>query len=212
MGSSEPTHPGVDPDETQPFWAPPPTRGRSFERAAGWMVDRAAPDLARLCAGWALRNWPVEELVGHLSHCRCRPKVFPRSALSSRFAPGETLDALRRIRTQRGRLAVVETGPDDSIDGRRPPREHHIVLPNVAVPDTAGLLEPLSAERRALVDRCIEQQWPRLRRTLVKDLFDDGSPDALYMGADFLERGGSIGLRRRSVALPDDPPLLDAAD
>jgi hypothetical protein len=46
----------------------------------------------------------------------------------------------------------------------------------------------------------------------VKDLFDDGTPDALYLCADFLERGGSIGLRRRSVALPDDPPLLDAAD
>jgi hypothetical protein len=207
MGDRETTAcPGIDPDETQPFWEPPPTPGRAVERGAAWRVDKATADLARLCAGWALRDRPVEELVGHVSPCACRPKVFPRSALSSRFAPGGTLDALRRIRTQRGRLAVVETGPDG------PPREHHVVLPSVAVPDATGLLEPMSAERRALLDGCIQERLPTLRRILVKDLFDHSTPDALFMCADFLERGGSFHIGRRGVALPDERPFLDAAD
>jgi hypothetical protein len=214
MSSTEPTPLGINPDDTQPFRAPapPPEPRRSLERGAAWRVDRAAPELARLCAGWALRNQPVEELVGHVSDCRCWPKVFPRSALSSRFAPGETLDALRRIRSQRGRLAVVETDPDGSIDGRRPPREHHIVLPNVAVPDTAGLLEPLPAERRELLDRCIEQHLEWLRRILVKQLCDYETPDALYMNAFVLDRGGLFTIYPRGAAPPDDPPFIDAAD
>src|ERR1700722_7946911 len=211
MWTGEDPLPGVDTDEIQAFQAPLPTRERLVELGAAW-VDHAAPELARLCAGWALRNQPVEELVGYLSPCSCAPKVFPRSALSSRFPPGETLDALRRIRMQRGRLAVVATASDHSDYGPLSPSEHHIVLPNVAAPDTAGLLEPLSAEHRTLLDRCIEQHLPRQRSFLVKKLFDHSTPDALYMSADFLEHGGTLHIHRRDLAMPDDPPLLDAAD
>jgi len=212
MWNCEPMSSGIDPDETQPGLLQQPLPRRPIDCGTAWAVDKAAPDLARLCAGWALRGRSVEDLVGLVSHCGCRPKVFPRCALSSRFGPGETLDALREIRTQRGRLAVVETWADPRTEERPRYAGHHIVLPGVAVPDSDGHLEPLSTELRDLLDRCLEPVRPGLRGVLVKDLLDHHTRDALYLSADYLESGGAIHLHRRDDALSEDRVLLDAAE
>jgi hypothetical protein len=202
---SEDTNPSIQLDELRP--SPP----RPVRSPTAWAVDRAAPELARLCAGWALRNRSVEELVGYVTPCGCRPKVLPRDALASRLAPGPGLDALRAIPVRRGRLAVVEVLPEDG-DDPRDPREHHIVLPSVVVDPPEGLLEPLSAERRDLLDRCLESRLPVLRPILAKKLFDHHTPDALYVSASHLELGGGFNTVRRDWVHAGDAPLLDAAD
>jgi hypothetical protein len=175
-------------------------------------VDRAAPELAWLCAGWVHRGRAIEDLVGLVRGCWCQPKVMPRDELSSRLGAGRMLEALRAIRTAPGRLAVVETSSGEGREKGHEYREHHIVVPQVDAADTRGRLGGLSAERRDLLRRRIEEFQPRLRTTLAKELFDCHTPDALYLEADLLERGGIPSLRRRCYALPDEKQLLDAAE
>jgi hypothetical protein len=124
------------------------------------------------------------------------------------------LDALRAIRTEPGRLAVVEVGSAEFPGDVLGYREHHILIPQIDAADTRGRLEPLSAERRALLDRRIEEYQHRRRVPgwLAKLLFDHHTPDALYLDVDMLELGGAFQLRNRSAALPKHKWLLDAAD
>lgn len=207
----EPTKPQLDPDETGPLPVQPAPR-RRIEVPPGRKVDRSAPDLARLCAGWAHRGRAVEDLVGLVHDCWCHPTVMPRDELSSRLDAGTMLDAMRAIRTQPGRLAVVEISFGEGREEEHEYREHHILVPQVDAADTRGRLGELSAERGDLLRRRIEELHPRLRTQLAKDLFDYHTPDALYLEADYLERGGALYLSRRRDALPDDKELLDAAE
>lgn len=207
----EPTKPGLDPDETGPLPARPAPHN-PIQVPPAWRVDRAAPELARLCAGWAHRGRAVEDLVGLVHPCWYRPKVMPRDELSSRLGAGTMLEALRAIRSQPGRLAVVETWCRLGHERSHEYREHHIVVPQLDAADTRGRLGELSADRRDLLRRRIEELHPRLRTQLAKHLFDDHTPDALYLEADFLERGGTLHLCRRCYAPPDQKLLLDAAE
>jgi hypothetical protein len=200
----------LDPDDTGPLplLEEPPRRRMQPGRA--WKVDRDTPHLARLCAGWARHGLPLEDLVGLVRGCSCRPAVMPRAELPSRLAPGELLDALGAIRAVPGRLAVVETSSDRT-EAARECREHHILVPPVDVPETGARLEPLSADRRALLDRRLDEK-PGLGRILAKSLFDDHTPDALYVEATLLELGGCFQVQRRRYAGPKVKQLLDAAD
>ena len=168
MWSSEPTRPGVDPDETQPFRAQPAPR--RIGCGPDWAVDRAAPELARLCAGWALRNRPVEELVGHVSPVR----VGRRSSLGPRSRRG----------SPRGRRSTPSVGFGPSGAGSRwwtsGPTTRSTGSTFLASTTSSFRASPCrippdssSRCRRSVVRssiRCIEQHLPRLRRVLVKDL------------------------------------------
>lgn len=200
----------VDPDETQPGLlietgpyvppVPPPA----------WSVDHAAFRLAQLCAGWAHRGRSLQDLVGLVPDCRCVTRVLPRAELAARLDPGPRLDALRAIGARPGRLAVVEVALDW---GRREPeyRDHHIHVPQVEVPDTRGLLEPLPADRRAQLGRNMAEK-PYLTIACIKHLLDHRGVDAIYMRAELVEQGAIPQLYPRRYASAEQTELLDAAE
>jgi hypothetical protein len=89
---------------------------------------------------------------------------------------------------------------------------HHIRIPTVAVADTRGLLEPMSAKRRELFDRRLAENRERVIRCLVKPVCDHRTPDALFVHARYLPLGGVFHVGRRDWATPEQAQLLDAAD
>lgn len=90
--------------------------------------------------------------------------------------------------------------------------DHHILVPQLEVRDKRVSLGSLSAERRELLDRRVEEFRQKMVRFLAKDLFDYSGPDALYLKTYMLERGDGLHLQRRCYAVEEDRPLLDAAD
>jgi hypothetical protein len=213
MMPAEDLEPFVDPDETQPptprVYTPPPRR---MQPGAGWKVDRAAPELARLCAGWAQRGRSLADLVGVVRrNCGCNPTVMPRVEIAARVAPGRLLDALRAIRIEPDRLAVVEVSSDPRGPGDPEFREHQIRVPSVDADDTRGLLEPLSAKRRELLDRRMGDRRRPLSWPFIRDLLDHHTPDALYLEAKLLHLGGALQVCHREFASPEERRLLDAA-
>jgi hypothetical protein len=176
-------------------------------------VDRAGPDLARFCAGWAQRGRSLEDLVGFVPDCLCKGKVMPRDELTSRVAPGPLLDALRAIHPQPGRLAVVASKRSDfRSSGECTYHEHHVLVPQIDVPDTRGCLGQLSAARRELLERRIDEVRPRLAPNLAKMLFDQGTADELHLVTYMLEQGGGgLHVQRNQHVFSTDRKLLDAA-
>ncbi len=206
------TLPGLDDDDDEDDDQPPP-RPR-LEPAPAWSVDRAAPRLAYLCAGWAHRGRALEDLVALVPGCRCSPAVMPRSEVASRLDPGPTRDALLGIRRVAGRLAVVQITSGSAGEGRWHKHfEHHISVPPVDAPDTRGCLEVLSDGRRALLHRGIKESPQRATnaRILAKQLFDHGTPDALYVRVSFLEVGGQFAAYPRSYHSDAERRVFDAA-
>ncbi len=201
----------LDPDDTAPLPRIDPPLPRRMEPGAAWKVDRAAPELARLCAGWALRGHSLPDLVGIVRSCKCNPVVIPRVDVAARVAPGPLLDATRAIRAESDRLAVVEVCSDLWDRQETEYREHRIRVPGVDVDDTRGLLEPLSPERRELLDRRMDECPRPLSWSFIRDLIDHHTPDALYLDAKLLALGSALQLYKRHYASPEDRRLLDAA-
>ncbi len=203
----------IDPDETLPpgprVEAPPVRR---MQPGAAWKVDRDAPAMARLCAGWAQRGRSVAELVGVVrQNCGCNPTVMPRVEIAARLAPGRLLEALRTLRTEPDRLAVVEVSSDHWGPGDPEYLEHWIRVPGVDVEDTRGLLEPLSSKRRDLLDLRMGDRRRPLSWPFIRDLFDHHTPDALYLEAKLLHLGGALQICHRRDASEEDRRLLEAA-
>jgi hypothetical protein len=201
----------VDPDETRPHPLVETPPRRRMEPGAAWSVDRGAPELARLCAGWAQRGRSLAELVGIVRQCGCKPTVIPRVDIAALVAPGRLLDALRSIRTELDRLAVVAVSSDPR--GKENPeyREHWIRVPRVDAEDTRGLLEPLSVKRRELLARRMVECPRALSWPFIRDLLDHHTPDALYLEAKLLHLGGVLQVCKRVYATPEQLRLLDAA-
>ena len=201
----------LDPDDTARFSRPYTPVPRGMQPGAAWRVDEAAPELSRLCAGWALRGHSLPDLLGIVRSCECNPVVIPRVDLAARLAPGPLLDAMRAIPAQPDRLAAVEVRFDRW--ERRDPEyhEHHIRVPEVDVDDTRGLLERLSPERRELLERRMDEAPRPLSWSFVRDLFDHHTPDALFLDARLLELGSSIQLCKRKYASLEERRFLDAA-
>jgi hypothetical protein len=203
----------LDPDDTAPLSAledAPPRR--RMEPGVAWQVDRDAPELASLCAGWAQRGRSLADLVGIVRGGGHHPTVIPRVEIVARVAAGRLLDALRAVRIVPGRLAIVEVS-SDPWDRRDPEyREHHIRVPPVDVLDTRGLLEPLSTQRRELLERRMAPRSALLSWLFAKAMIDHFTPDALYLEADLLYLGGALDLRPRKGDYPREKHLLlDAA-
>jgi hypothetical protein len=137
--------------------------------------------------------------------------VIPRVEIVARVAAGRLLDALRAICIVPGRLAIVEVSSDPR-DRREPEyREHHIRVPPVDVLDTRGLLEPLSMQRRELLDRRMAPRSALLSWLFAKAIIDHRTPDVLYLEADLLYLGGAFQLRPRKDCPKAKQLLLDAA-
>jgi hypothetical protein len=144
----------VNPDDTlpprpsEPQLPPPPI---SKDDLADRIVDERTRELDEQCAGWLQRGYVVDDLVGIVcdDFITCGAKVLPRSDVSRRLAGNMAAPTLERAPPRTGRLTVAVCFEGHCV-------ARHIRLPGVAVvPDLRGLLVPLPAERRAILDELL---------------------------------------------------------